>query len=165
LRESIAGALSPSLKMIYESNGGALLASMALTTVTNVGSGDYGNRNTVLSIAAQILAAHNAFIADLDTLQTLNGGSPTSYIPNAVPLRSLNLLINYTIANLFAIAANAKQERTTVLTEDTNIIKVAHALYGLLPDDSTIDLLIESNKIGENELLQLKKERKIIYYV
>jgi len=73
-------------------------------------------------------------------------------------------LVNYTISNLFNIAINAKQERSIIVEDDTNLVALAHRFYGLAPDDSTIEDLMLGNKIGLSELLIIKKGRKISYY-
>ena len=38
-------------------------------------------------------------------------------------------------------------------------------VYGLLPDDSTIQYFADTNNIGLNEVFQIEKGRKIVYYV
>lgn len=64
-----------------------------------------------------------------------------------------------------SIANGSKQERIIYLAEDTNIIVLTHKLYGLLPDDSTIDEFLRNNPdISDSELLGLEKGRRIVYY-
>lgn len=164
LTESISNLFGKSDKRIYENNGGELITAMALTTATPQ-SGDYGNRNDVVRVIDTLQSAYNLYMETLDDLQTDNGGGPDSFIPDAGSLIQLNKLVNYTISNLFDIALNSKQERAIFCEEDTNIILLAHRFYGLLPDDSTIEQLMVQNDISLNELLHIRKGRKIIYYV
>jgi hypothetical protein len=164
LRETIAGITNRNGKKIYENNAGALISAQALASSTPI-TGDYEDKNSVLEVVESILTDYDTYLADLDSLQTDNGGEPDSYIPDASSIIALNALISYTISNLFNIALGSKQERTVYLEEDSNIILLAHRFYGLLPDDSTIDTIMKNNNIGINEMLQVRKGRKIVYYV
>ena len=112
-----------------------------------------------------LLAANTTYIQTLEGIQSENGGSVDSFIPDANALQQLNALLNYTVANLFVIAMDAKQERSIILEEDSNWIVLAHRFYGLKQDDSTIEELIKNNNAGLNEMLQVRKNRKIVYYV
>jgi hypothetical protein len=66
---------------------------------------------------------------------------------------------------LFEIAISAQQERSILCDSDTNVILLAHRFYGLLLDDSTIQRVMDNNSIGISEILDIKKGRKILYYV
>lgn len=162
-------------KVYYEIFGSCVVSSSALTSITSydpenrqVTSGqlpDYNTRADVLSVIAQLLEIYNLFLSELDSLQTDNGGSVDSYIPNPDTLSDLDQLMNYTIENLYNIALSSKQERTIVLTEDSNLILLAHRFYGLQPDDSTIEALKKNNNICLSEILQIKKGRSMVYYI
>lgn len=156
---------APDLKKIYENNMAALIGTMCFSTVTNVTAQDYPNRGSVVEIIDTINTAYNEYLANLDQLQSANNGDTDSYIPDFGSINELNSLMYFTLSNLFSIAANAKQQRSMILADDSNVIQVAYDLYGLSEDDSTVTQVINDNNIGLNELLQLKKGRKIIYYV
>lgn len=149
-------------KHTYENNQGVLVSSMAETSVTNY---DYKNSDEVLAVTADIVATYNQYIADIDSLQTPTGGDEDSYIPDQASIDGLRALINFTVSNLLAIAVDSKQARYLICEEDTNLILLAHRLYGLLPDDSTIQTIAADNNIGLNEYLIIPKGRKIVYYV
>jgi len=151
-------------KTIYATNAGILLNGMISSAITPQ-PGNYGNVNQVFSAISIILDVQNQFIINLDLLQTPNGGDVDSYIPDFNTISSINNVVNFAVSQLFIIALDARQERCVFLECDSNIIKLAHRFYGLEPDDSTIDELIEQNNIGLNELLQIKKDRKILYYI
>jgi hypothetical protein len=158
--------LTPAEKRLFENNGGTLVNAICLAAITNLGASDYPTRTSVASAITTILGAYNGYIANLNSLQTLTGGSNDSYIPDPASLISVNLVLNYTLGNLFAIASNAAQQREYILPADSNVIQVAHKLYGTIPaDDSTITYLIKTNNIIGNEIYQLKQGRKIVYYV
>jgi hypothetical protein len=98
-------------------------------------------------------------------LQSDNASSPESYIPDANSLIGLNNIINFTISNLYDVALDSKQERSIILEEDSNIFLLTHRFYGLQEDDSSIDQFMDQNEIGLNEMLGIRKGRRIIYYV
>jgi hypothetical protein len=164
LRTTVSTITTRSGKKIYENNAGGVVSALALASANPI-EGDYKNATQVLEVISPILDAYNAYIEDLDSLQTDNGGSPDSYIPNATALIGLNSLINFTISNLFTSALSAKQERSIILDVDSNWIIVAHRVYGGLNIDQNIVDLIEANKSGLNELIQIPKGRRIIYYL
>jgi len=103
LNASVENIITKNDKVIYETTGASFLSNMALASGFPQ-PGNYGNRNQVLSVISTILTAYNAFMAYLDSLQTANAGSPTSYIPSADTITGLSGLMNYTISNLFNIA-------------------------------------------------------------
>ncbi len=165
LKDSVTGIVDRVKKKFFESQGGALISSMALASALPQ-DGDYENANDVLSIIDPIIEAYNDYVATLDSVQSENGGAPDSYIPDAQALIGLNALITFTVSNLFNIALQSKQERSFILETDSNWVNLAHKVYGMSPeDDSAIQLLIDNNKAGLNEMLQVKKGRRIIYYV
>lgn len=161
----ISNLLTPSSKRIYENNAGILISAMLFSASTPLDNTDYGNRDSVFRVIETLLNAYNSYVEALDSIQTENGGSPESYIPDASSLIALNGLLTFTISNLFNIALNAKQERVIYLEQDSNVILLSHRFYGPSQDDSNIDKFILNNNIGLDELLQIKKGRKLIYYI
>lgn len=164
LRTSIPNVIKRSDKKIYENNAGSIISAQC-AAVTQPLDGDFSTRQSVIETIEEIIKNYNDYLEDLDEIQSDNGGSPDSFIPDYVALNGLNLLINFTVSNLFNIALNARQERSIFLEDDSNLVILAHRLYGLEPDDSTILELIDQNKIGVNEMLQIKKGRRIVYYI
>lgn len=152
-------------KFLYQITVGTLIGGMASASVTNVNTSDYRNRREVLDIADILTGAYSDYLRNLDALQSTNGGDPDSFVPDAQAMIALGKLVSFAVSNLFTIAQGARQERTVYLSEETNIILVAHKYYGLQADDSTIDELIEINEIGLKEILQLRPGRRITYYV
>lgn len=174
LTQTILGILGKNDKVTYENNAAVMIGAMALTAVitksddeviSEVSSTEYASRTDVEEVISTLLETYNTFILNLDSIQTENGGEPDSYIPNFDSLNALSDLINYTVSNLFVIAISAKQERSIFLEEDSNWILLTHRFYGLQADDSTIDNFMAINKAGLNEVLGVKKGRKIIWYV
>lgn len=126
---------------------------------------DYLGKTDVYNIIQTLISIYNTYISDLDEYQTATGGNLDSFIPDPDTLVALSDLVNYTISNLFAIALGLRSERSFNLEEDSNCILLAHRVYGLTADDSTINEFILTNKIGLNELFIIPKGRKIVYYV
>jgi hypothetical protein len=162
LHDSVAVIVKRNDKKIFENNAGVTLAAICAASVTLP---DYRNRNDVVAIIDLLSDVFDSYIADIDGLQSDNGGDPDSYIPGANSMIALNDIVNFTLANLYDIALSSKQERIVILEDDSNIILLSHRFYGLLADDSTIQQLIDNNNIGLNETLQIRKGRSIIYYV
>jgi hypothetical protein len=155
----------PDLKKIFECNAASVISTACSSTVTGIDQDSYPNRGTVLAIIENIADTYDDYIEQLDSLQTETGARDDSYIPDFNSLNKLSELVYFTLGNLFLIAENAKQERIFTCDADTNVILLAHNLYGLQADDSTINKIISDNMIGLSEMLQVKKGREIIYYV
>jgi hypothetical protein len=154
--------MSRTAKYIYEHNAAMVMSSAIGAAVTDP---RYSSRRTVLDTIGTLIGHYEDYLSNLDTLQTLTGGLPGSFIPSAGPLQLLGSLVSYGVTALLDIAANSRQDRTLYAPEDTNIILLAKQLYGLKEDDSTIDELIAQNDIGVDELLIIRKGRLIRYYV
>lgn len=150
-------------KKVYQLQGGTLLAGMALSAA-NPGDGEYKNSKNILDVIDSLLGASVAFYEDLDLIQSDNGGDTNSFIPDPFAIINLNFLINTVVSNLFGIAFTAKKEFSLILDSDTNVINLTHKLYTLDIADENIDELIENNNWGLDDLLQLKKGKKVIYY-
>jgi len=151
-------------KFMFETSGSTLISAMCQTCSTPY-IGDYGNRNEVIIQIDNLISNYNFYVTTIDELQTDNGGTPSSYVADFDSLQQLQLLVNYTISSLFSIALGAKQERKIILEADSNWIILAHRFYGLQLDDSTIEELMKNNNAGLNEMLQVRKNRTITYYV
>lgn len=162
LRDSIATITGRREKKVYESTGATMVSVMAQASITNI---DYRNAREVLAVVDSITEVYDIYISDLDNLQSDNASSPESYIPDANSLIGLNNIINFTVSNLYDVALGSKQERSIILDDDSNIFLLVHRFYGLQIDDSTIVQFIDQNDLGLNEMLGIRKGRRILYYV
>lgn len=163
-RAQLSGITTKSSKFLYQSNTGGVINAMVLAAAYPL-PGDYAKKQFILNIIDKLLSVYNQFIVDLDTLQTDNGGSPDSFVPDFTSINQLTSLVNFAVTNLFSISLGAKQERFIYLESDSNAIVLTHRFYGLVADDSTIDDFIAQNEIGLTEILNIRKGRKIIYFV
>lgn len=147
----------------YESTGSLLLSSMFLSSSLPLDS-DYETRSEVQTLAVSFIDLFNLFIADLDALQLADFTKNEIYIPDYENIGALDNLLNITVANLFDIALDSKQEFIVTLKKDSNLIVLTHMFYGLSTDDN-IDFFIRTNSIGINEHLNMKKGRDVRYYI
>ncbi len=152
-------------KFLFENNAGSFITAMTVAVATPIDANDYGNKPKVLNTLETLLDAYNLYINTLDIIQTDAADELDSFIPEATSMQLISLLVNFSLANLFVIALNAKQERSIVLEDDSNLINLAHRFYGLDTDDENIDELILNNNIGIDEHLLIKKGRILRYYV
>jgi len=151
-------------KNTFEAFGASLLASLCSIMSLPLDS-DYGTREDVNNSIESLLNMYNSYISSLDSMEIGTGGNPQDYQPNAETIIYLNNLVSFTVSNLFTIAKDAKQERSVILTEDSDFITLAHRFYGLKQTDETIDELILNNNLGLNGILNIKKGTEITYYI
>jgi hypothetical protein len=98
-------------------------------------------------------------------MQTKRADSGDSYTPNFESVNSLDELIHTTLSSLYSVAFGAKQEHSIILEKDSNPIILTHRFYGLDSDDVKLNNFIEENNLSMSELLNIRKGKKIIYYV
>lgn len=165
LQEQVENLVDKVDKMLFENDTTTLMLGLIQSSVTPLNATDYGNIDDVLSVISLITSTYNSIIEDLDSLQSETGAEIDSYIPDYENLTGLDSVVNYAISQLMVIALNASQERTHICETDTNILILTHRFYGITEDQSTVDEMIRNNNIGLNELLQIRKGRKIRYYV
>lgn len=155
---------SKSEAVVYENNAALILSSMAISAITPL-AGNYKSRIQVVSIIDLLYQYINIYLSQLDQLQASSVRNTGSYVPNYDSMFRLTSLINKTIASLFKIALGAKQERIVYLDKSSNLIVLTHRFYGLDVDDANIEYFKNTNKIGLSEILNIKKGRKIVFYL
>lgn len=158
--------LNPSFtqKKVYEFQAGALITTI-IESISTPQDDDYQSAVDVFYVIEQSIDTYNSFINQLQNLQNGNGYESDAYAPSAEFLEALSYSFNYSIANLFEIALTAQQQRVISLEEDSNVIIQTHRFYGLDQEDVNLKRFVTTNNIGLNETLQLKKGRKLVYYV
>lgn len=153
-----------STKQLYAVNGAAVISALCVAASTPL-AGDYTNMTDVLEAIETILSNYNNYIGDLDSIQSATGAELDSYIPDYASLIGIRNLVSYVVSNLFTIALNASQERSIILEKDTNLILLTHRLYGLDEFDNNMDELMINNGWGITQLIQIKKNTKVVYYI
>jgi hypothetical protein len=164
LRGTVSGILGLSGKQFYQSQATSCLSAICYSVATPLDS-DFKNSVQALALIETITTAWDEFLVDLDSLQSTNGGSPNSFIPDPALLNELSSVIGYTISNLYNIALNSRKERSIITETDTNIILLTHRLYSLDPSDANMDELIENNGWGLTHILGIRKNTRVIYYI
>jgi hypothetical protein len=169
LKESLLGIFdsfdgSANDKIKVEIMGGTMIGAMLNASSTNI-EGEYYKRDDILFQQSLLIDAYNRYLAFLDSQQTARADNNLSYIPNYTGIKDLNEAFTLTIANLFNIIYTAKQEREYTLVKDSNLILLTHRFYGLDGIDLNIDLFKKTNNVGLNEIINIRKGRKVLYYV
>jgi hypothetical protein len=153
-----------STKQLYAVNGAAAVGALAVAASTPL-QGNYTNMTDVLNIITIIINNYNQYILDLDSIQTPTGAELDSYIPDYNSLILLRDLISFVISNLFNVALSAKQERKLLLDRDTNLIVLTHMIYGLDEFDNNMNELMANNQWGISQMIQIKKNTQVVYYI
>lgn len=151
-------------KITYEFFGTAIIAS-SVNTIAFFEKSDFNTSKDVINVINIILELQNTFITKLDDSQNDTIGNEDAYIPNYDSLNEMNILVNFAVANLLDIATQSKQERSFYLEDDSNALLLTHRLYGLDQDDENLVKFMKQNNIILNEIIQIKKGRKIVYFV
>jgi hypothetical protein len=167
--------LSKNEKSYFEFIGSAAVSSQCAAAVTNTQPGTETGDEEVLTVSyetvddvdevvSQIVELFNTYIDTLDAVQTDTATDPESFVPNAEAAFALQQLVSFTIARLFEIALDNQVEQQLEVEADTNIIELAHRIYGLDELDENLERLIRQNNISLNELFLVPKGRVIRYY-
>ena len=141
----------------YESQGSTIIGSICIASITNA---TYTTRTEVNDQSERIISVYNTFLTKLNDLQNVDG-----YFPSAVTITNLEQLVRFTSNQLAVIALNTQQERFYTVRENTNLVALAHKLYGLSSTEDNVQRLKIDNSIGLNEILQIKKGRVVKYFV
>lgn len=167
LQNSVVGTnkkISKNTKLFFEAKAGNVVSAIALAT-SIIFDEDYTNRNEVVEQVEKLLFTFSTYLQILDDLQTGSGGDKNDFIPSAQGIIQLNNLVTFSAANLFKIGLSAKQERFYFVPDDTDLISLAHQLYGLENGDASIDELIKNNGFGMDAYLLIKKGTLVKYYI
>lgn len=164
LRTQVANITGLATKQLYQVQASALMTALAESATTPLPK-DYTNVKKVNDANNTLVTYYNYLLADLDFLQSINGSSPDSFIPDQPSMNALDSLINFCISSLYTIALNSKKERSIVLDADTNLVNLTNKIYGLDPNDNNMLELMENNGWGLTQILQIKKNTRVLYYI
>lgn len=144
-------------KLFYNLMGCTVISAMSKAVITQ-NEGDLQTRADVLLYVEKYKYEYNKF------LETIYALEDSEFTPNHDLMFSTHLLVNETVSLLYQILFAAKQERIHYPKKDTNVILLAHRLYGLASEEN-INYMKTTNNIGLSEILCVKKDRPIKYYV
>lgn len=159
LKESIETVAD---KKYYESMAGTILSLISVVLVTPI-TGDYLLVSDVEKWFDKIGFLYQDYVTTLDEISVGVNDINNSYSPDSEAQLQLNILINYSIANLYEFTFGTKRQRIVVVPNDTNVILLTHKYLGLDASDKNIDIFIETNNIKFNELFAIKKGREVKY--
>jgi len=151
-------------KLGFESNGGAIIANYCDAAVNPIDT-DYTTMPQVQQAATDLMQMYTDYVATLDEAAVSIYDTSDTYQADASVQSEIYGIVMYTIANLQQLAFNAQQERIVYTDNDTNIILLVHRYLGLDVLDENIDKFREINGIKLNELFNIRKGRKIIFYI
>lgn len=154
--------LSRNEKTYFETQGSNLVSTSAIAAVNNPEG--YNSIVDVDDVTRQVLDFYNFYIESLDSLQTESQTEIDSYAPNPDVITGVGDIVNFTLSKLGEIAINSELENIVIVEADTNAIILTHRFYGLDEDDVNLDRFIDTNNIGLNEILEIKKDREVVYY-
>lgn len=164
LNSTVTGITDVGSKNLYQVQAVSIVSAMCLaSSLPNLN--DYKNNKLANSSINIINQSYSTLLSNLDLLQSLNGGNINSFMPNFNVITGLNNLINSTISYLYNTIIFAQKERSIITDYETNIILLAFQIYGLDSDDNNIDEIIQNNELNFEELVLIKKGRKITYYL
>jgi len=150
--------------IVYECQASAVVAGMANATMTP-NDGDYKLRSDVVNAMDSVRSAYETYLINLDSNQAVRSDVEGGYTADTDVAQNVNALVMETLANIYDYSFGAKQERVVALEEDSNPILLAHRFYGLDKEDENIQFLIDTNNLSLDELFEIKKGRKIAYYI
>ncbi len=150
--------------LVYECAGSSLVSAMANAAMTP-NEGDYSMRLKVLYAMDTVQEQYVNYLTILDESQADRSDEVDGFTPDDDTSRHLNEAVVEALANVYDYSFGAKQERAIYLEEDSNPILLTHRFYGLDNEDSNLDFFINTNSLSLGELFQIRKGRRILYYV
>ena len=137
----------------FQSYASTLLSVSCACAVTPDAT-SYESKSEVLNVIEQIDSLYYDIIDTFDAID---------FVQNSDIALGLDSMFTSAVSSLYLIAFEAQQERTIMLDKDDNMINIAAKYYGT--GDEDLESFINHNAITLNEHLQIKKGRKITYYV
>lgn len=165
LRGTVSGLLRPQSKLLYEAQQIALISTMCQASVLPL-PGDYTNAMAAVRVSKIINDAFDAFKTDLDSIQSINNGSPLSFVPTFDLYSKLNQIVYTTTSSLYEIALSGRKQRQYILPEDSCLILLTHQLMRLDPDDNNLQDMIQNNNLTHKQIaLGIEKGTTINYFI
>lgn len=163
LIDILLGVTSKDNLIIFESLTSAFVGAMAVTAM-EPGDDDYQIRTEVVEAMGALKSAYEGYLQTLDTNSGERSDDTDTFAPDRDTLSGLADTVTEALANIYDYSFGAKQERVIMLEEDSNAIVLAHRFYGLDKDDVNLTFFIRTNDLSMDELIEIKKGRKIYYY-
>ena len=134
------------------------VVTTSLTEISEISvnpeSSDYETRIEVSEAFNLLNETYDLVLSNFDSID---------FVQDAFLAQQLDVIVNFSLSNLYEIAFESKQERTIFIEKDDNIVNLAHRFFG--PGDDNLEIFIKQNEITLPEYLEVKKGREIIWYV
>lgn len=150
--------------IVYECAGSSLVSAIANAAMTP-NLKDYQLRSDVVFAMDSVRAGYENYLTILDESLSERSDEADGFTPDDDTAKELNDAVMESLANIYDYSFGAKQERAILLEEDSNPIILTHRFYGLDNEDENLTFFINSNSLSLNEIFQIKKGRRILYYV
>lgn len=121
----------------------------------------YATKKSIYDRADYAFEAMHDYFDFLDSIES-------SVEANADIVSNLSSIVNATVGRLSVLAFGAKQERTRTILINSDIYILAYKLLRISNTDQLDDEvrnLLNVNKIGDDEMFEVKKDRTIKYYI
>lgn len=148
----------------FESQSATVISAMALTAV-NPTENEYVTRSDIENVYNTINDTYNDYLETLDENQVDIYDVEETWTPNSQIQQELSSLVTFALFSLYQISFEARQERLFELTEDSNIILLAHRFLGPSENDENIIRFREINNIKNEQLFLIKKGTVVKYFV
>ncbi|MDZ7922706.1 MAG: DNA circularization N-terminal domain-containing protein [Marinagarivorans sp.] len=127
-------------------------------SVVSVINNQFTTKTDALAAAQELLAQFDEVVAWRDESYADSG-----IIDTGLAYKKLQDAVSLAAGYLVYISFTLKQERAIVLDRDRTIIDLCAELYGNI--DEQLDFIIQSNSLTGSEILELRRGRRIVYYI
>lgn len=151
-------------KYYVESQGSTVLGAMSTAAMTPQPD-DYITRSQVNEVAQKLNETYSDYLETLDNAQVDRYDVSNSWSQNSTLQQILSEVVQDTLASLYQLAFESRQEMVVEVPAQTNLIVAAHKYMGLDATDENLERFRTINNIRNNELFKIPKGRQIKYFV
>ena len=151
-------------KYYVESQGSTIIGSMSTAAMTPQAD-DYTTRSQVNAVAQKISAVYSDYLETVDNAQVDRYDVANAWSQNSTLQQILSEVVQDTLANLYQLAFESKQEMVVEVPAQTNLIVAAHKYMGLDATDENLERFRTINNIRNDELFRIHKGRQLKYFV
>lgn len=156
--------LSRNERVYLQSQGSNMVSAAAVASITNLDEFPYNSQSDVDNIYSNLVDFYNNYIELLDEAQTDSQTQEDSFAADPDVITGVQDIVFFTLSRLDEIALGSEREFTVVNEHDSNAIVLTHRFYGLDDQDANLQRFINTNQIGLKEILNVPKDRELIYY-
>lgn len=136
----------------------------AIAAISSLEEYPYESREEVDNTTARLVAINNAYVDHLNSIETETQTDINSFAVDPDIARGVQDIFSETISHLIEISLDSMQEFIVRNDADSNAIILTHKYYGMDSEDVNFNKFVNSNNIGLNEVLLIRKDRELKYY-